>query len=355
MKKISSMRLPQYTKKDLQILAVTMPVIVVLINTLLFGSRYFTDTRVLVWSSLIVLSVMMICWVCFTWIAVTVRNRLPAGTDTTKRLAITVLFIGLIQALVMTLFFKGYSQFNLFGYELNEARYYWTIVIGFILNILITMMHEGFERFEQWKTTLTETEKLKTAYAQSQLMGLKSQVNPHFLFNSLNSLSSLINEDSEKAERFLDELTKVYRYLLRSPEDKLVPLETEVQFIQSYYYLLKSRYGDKVNLEVELDAGSRHKYVSPFLLQTVFEYSINNNTLLKDRPLNFWINQEDGKLIIRNTLQEKQTAISVSTDGLMNLVEKYKLLCNDEPLSIEKSGSYFTVRVPLLNEIETCR
>ncbi len=354
MKMISSFRLPRYTKKDLQILAVTMPFIVVLINVLLFGSRYFTETRVLAWSSLIVLAVMLTGWVCFTWIAVTIRNRFPAGTDTVRRLTVTVLFIGLIQALIMTLFFKGYGQFNLFGYEFNETRYYWTIGIGFTLNILITMLHEGFERFEQWKTTLTETERLKTAYTQSQLMGLKSQVNPHFLFNSLNSLSSLINEDSEKAEKFLDELTKVYRYLLRSTDDKLVTLETELQFIQSYYYLLKARYGDRVNLKVDLDETCRNKFVSPFLLQTIFEYSINNNALQKDNPLNFLITEEDNcRLVVRNNLREKQTNVEVNTDGLQNLVEKYKLLCCDESVQIEKGDASFSVRVPLLYETQT--
>ena len=350
------MTLPQYTKKDILILAVTMPLVVVLINALLFGTRYFTDRSVFWGSSLVVLTVMSFCWIGFTWIAVTVRNRFPPGSDSFRRLAVTVLFIGLIQALVMTLFFKGYSQFNLFGYEFNEARYYWTLGIGFLLNILITMLHEGFDRFEQWKTTLTETEKLKTAYAQSQLMGLKSQVNPHFLFNSLNSLSSLINEDSEKAEKFLDELTKVYRYLLRSPDDKLVPLDTELQFIDSYYYLLKARYGERVNLKVNLDAGCRVKYVSPFLLQTVFEYSINNNALQKDKPLNFLITQDNNcRLVIQNNLQQKQTSIGVSTEGLRNLVEKYKLLCCDEAVQIAREDDSFTIRVPLLTETDCKR
>ncbi len=347
------MKIPQYTRKDLQILAITMPIVVVIINLLLFGTRFFTETPVLIGSGLVVLVVMTAVWFLFTWIAVTVRSRFPSNNDQAKRLIITVAFIATIQALVMTLFFQGYNQFNLFGYEINTTRYYWTLGIGLILNIIITILHEGFERFERWKVTLTETEQLKTAYTQSQLMGLKSQVNPHFLFNSLNSLSSLISEDSEKAEKFLNELTRVYRYLLRNPEDKLVTLETELQFIESHYYLLKARYGDKVNLQVNIDASSRKKLVSPFLMQTVFEYSFNNNTMLRDRPLNFTITQEEGcRLIIKNNLQEKQTSISVSTDGLKNLVEKYKLLCCDEPVRIEKADSFFCVQVPLLTETE---
>jgi len=350
------MQIPQYTRKDLQILAIAMPLVVMLINVLLFGKRFFTEPKIFIGSGLIVLLVMTIAWFLFTWIAVTVRSRFPANDDQVKRLGITVLFIATIQALVMTVFFQGYNQFNLFGYEINTSRYYWTLGIGFILNIIITILHEGFDRFERWKATLTETEQLKTAYTQSQLMGLRSQVNPHFLFNSLNSLSSLINEDTDKAEKFLNELTKVYRYLLRSPDDKLVTLETELQFIQSYYYLLKSRYGDKVNLQVDIDEQSRNKYVSPFLLQTIFEYSFNNSTMQKGKPLNFLITQENNsRLVIKNNLQEKQTSTGISADGLKSLVEKYKLICCDEAMLIEKTDSFFRVQVPLLNETENSR
>lgn len=342
-------QLPQYTRKDLQILAVNMPLVVILINSLLFGWRYFTNAKLFFLSGLIVLVIMTITWFVFTWVAVTVRSRFPGNKQLMKRLGVTIFLIGTIQAIVMTLFFRGYHHFNLFGYELNETRYYWTLLVGFLANVLITMLHEGFDSFERWKATLTETEQLKTAYTQSQLLGLKSQVNPHFLFNSLNSLSSLISEDAEKAEVFLNELTKVYRYLLRSQDEKLVTLETELQFIRSYYYLLKARYGDRVHLEINIEKELYSKFVSPLLLQTIFEYSFNNNTLLKECPLKFVIGTERGRLLIQNNLQEKQNSIPVSTDGITNLVEKYKLLC-PEKVEINKGDEYFSARIPLINE-----
>lgn len=341
--------LPQYTKKDMQILAVSMPLVVILINSLLFGRHYFTESRTFFLSGIIVLVVMTATWLCFTWIAVTVRNRFPSGKQLMKRLAITIFLIGTIQAVVMTLFFRGYSHFGLFGYELNETRYYLTLAIGFLVNILVTMLHEGFDSFERWKTTLTETEKLKTAYTQSQLLGLKSQVNPHFLFNSLNSLSSLISEDAERAETFLNELTKVYRYLLRSQDEKMVTLETEIQFIRSYYYLLKARYGERVELEITADPALYNRFVSPLLLQTVFEYSFNNNILLKDNPLRFEIGTGGEWLLIKNNVQEKQNSLPVSTDGMTNLIEKYKLLC-PEKVEINSNYHFFQVRIPLIND-----
>jgi len=342
------MELPQYTKKDLQILAINLPLIVILINSLLFGKRFFTEARIFFLSGLIVLVIMTITWFIFTWIAVVVRERLPSNKELIKRLGITISLIAIIQALVMTIFFRGYDHFNLFGYEINEPRYYWTLAIGFLVNILVTMVHEGFDSFEKWKTTLTETEQLKTTYTQSQLLGLRSQVNPHFLFNSLNSLSSLISEDPEKAEKFLNELTKVYRYLLRSHEEKLVTLETELQFIQSYYYLLKVRYGDNVDLKIDIDESQGHKYVSPLLLQTIFEYSVNSNVLLKDSPLKFSISiDKNGNLLVQNNMQVKQTAVSASIEGIANLMEKYKLLCADR-IEIGRGDALFTVKIPLI-------
>ena len=212
------------------------------------------------------------------------------------------------------------------------------------------MLHEGFDSFERWKTTLTETEKLKTAYTQSQLLGLKSQVNPHFLFNSLNSLSSLISEDAEKAETFLNELTKVYRYLLRTHDEKLVTLETELQFIQSYYYLLKARYGECVDLQIDIDESRHNHYVSPLLLQTIFEYSVNNNILLKECPLKFSISiDKRGSLLVENNMQVKQTAVSASIEGIANLIEKYKLLCT-ERVEISRREAVFSVKIPLISE-----
>lgn len=347
------MRLPQYTKKDLLILAGNMPFVVVVINTLLFGKRFFTEAKVFVVSGFIVLLVMTIVWFGFTWMAVTIRNRLPSNKDLISRIGITIALIATVQVLVMTLFFKGYDYFNVFGYTFNQSRYYWTLAIGFFINILVTLLHEGVDSFERWKTTLTETEQLKKAYAQSQLLGLKSQVNPHFLFNSLNSLSSLISEDEEKAEIFLNELTRVYRYLLRNNDEQLVTLEKELQFIHSYYYLLKTRYGDAVELSIAVDDVHYGRYVTPLLLQALFEYGFNINMLSKESPLKFNIHVDaDNWLVVKNNLQQKQNAGLASTEGISNLVEKYKLM-SGEKIDIHMHGNVFMVRIPLLNEHTT--
>ena len=111
-----------------------------------------------------------------------------------------------------------------------------------IMNIFFTLVMEGISRYNNWRENLKETEQLKKTFTQSQLLGLKSQVNPHFLFNSLNTLSSLIAEDEGQAETFLNEMSKVYRYMLRGDDEQLVPLQTELKFIASYTHLLDKRF-----------------------------------------------------------------------------------------------------------------
>jgi sensor histidine kinase YesM len=120
--------------------------------------------------------------------------------------------------------------------------------------------------------------------SSKQLLGLKSQINPHFLFNSLNSLSSLIDESSEDAEKFLDEMTKVYRYMLRN-EELLVPLEKEMQFIRSYYALLKARYGNGIQLEIDINEACWQALLPPLSLQVIIENAFTQNIVAKNTPL----------------------------------------------------------------------
>jgi two-component system LytT family sensor kinase len=350
---MTNMQLPQYTQKDGKIMAINLPLMTILINCLLLGKRFFSDAKVFVLSGLLVYTIIGISWLLFAWIAITVRNRFPTGKELLKRMIIAISLIVVLQSLVTTLLFKTYDHFHLFGYELNERRFYWTLVICFFINVLITILHEGIESFERWKATLTETEQLKKAYTQSQLLGLRSQVNPHFLFNSLNSLSSLISEDEEKAERFLNEMTKVYRYLLRGNDEQLVTLQTEIKFIQSYYYLLKARYGESIQLHIQISDSEQEKCVTPLLLQTLFEYSFNTNTLSKEKPLCFVIDiDENGFLRMTNNLQLKQNILPANTEAICNLLEKYKLLSGGE-IEIDGNELQTVMRVPLLNGFST--
>jgi LytS/YehU family sensor histidine kinase len=254
--------------------------------------------------------------------------------------------------LTLTLLFWGYDSIHFLGYEINESRYERTLIIGAIVNVFVSFLHESVSSFEKWKTTLKETEQLKKEYMHSQLIGLKSQVNPHFLFNSLNSLSSLITENQAEAEKFLDEMSKVYRYLLKSSEEQLVPLDAELQFISSYYYMLKARYRDAVDLIVNVKCDLRDKCLPPLTLQILVESALNLNMICKDNPLTIEIScSENGWLQIKNNIQVK-IGDTPDNKGIENIRNKFRLLSHQN-LIINDSETYRIIQLPLMDQPET--
>ena len=201
----------------------------------------------------------------------------------------------------------------------------------------------------KWKTTLTETEQLKKEHMHSQLLGLRSQVSPHFLFNSLNSLSSLIIDDPRRAELFLDEMSKVYRYLLRNSEE-LVELGLELNFLHSYFYVLKTRYGAGVQLCLSVDDGYASKLLPPLTLQTILDNIFRENLISKQKPLNVNIRtDESGWLEISHNVQKRISETLMSDNlGMVNITNKFRLLSRHN-IRIEESEGYRYLHVPLID------
>lgn len=351
---LKRMTLPQYTRKDLWVFWTVMPLIVVVYSSLLFGIRYYTEGRVFVWVTLCTASIMSCFWFLFTWIAVTLRNRFPHDKDLLKRIIISIFLFIIINAFMVTILFWGFDFFHFLDYELNQSRYQWTLLAAAIFNVFVTILHEGMDSFDKWKRTMVETQQLKKEYMQSRLLGLKSQMNPHFLFNSLNSLSSLIGEDTEAAEKFLDEMSKVYRYLLRS-DDKLVTLATELQFLNSYYYLLKVRYSDGIDLRLEVDNSQSHLLMPPLTLQLLVENTFTSNVISKESPLVITISSFGDKwLQIQHNLQQKIRINIPESEpaGLDNIVNKYRLLCR-QTVAIRQTEKERLIHIPLISEEDT--
>jgi hypothetical protein len=188
----------------------------------------------------------------------------------------------------------------------------------------------------------------ESAAQAAQVRALRYQVNPHFLFNCFNTLSSLISEDRKQAEVFLNELSKVYRYLLRNNEDGLSTLQTEIRFIESYYQLLKTRHGDAVQLEIEIDK-KYDQYLLPSLsLQLLLENAVKHNVLSKNKPLVIDIFTTTGnKLVVSNTLQTRSIKGPSNKIGLENIRNKYELLSQPGFQVLEDKTS-FSVVLPLI-------
>ena len=182
----------------------------------------------------------------------------------------------------------------------------------------------------------------------SQFETLKSQINPHFLFNSLNVLSSLIYIDKDKASKFVRQLSKVYRYILDSKDRELITLEDELPFIESYIFLLKTRFDKNLIVNQDLPVDKQHHKIAPMVLQLLIENAIKHNIISKTKPLTIDISVIDNKYLqIKNNLQLKTSTEITSQIGLKNIQKRYEYLCNKK-IDIKQTEEYFTVRIPLI-------
>lgn len=186
------------------------------------------------------------------------------------------------------------------------------------------------------------------------MRALQSQVNPHFLFNSLNSLSSISEENPQQATEYVDELSSEYRYLLRAGEQELTTLSIELSFIQSYFHLLKTRYGSSVRPELAVAEGCHDALIPPLTLQLLVENAVKHNRALPEEPLTIRIRTtEDGQLVVENNLQRRNVRVDSNGVELSNITDKYRLLNRfnlDGPiiLLIEEIEGWFRVTLPLL-------
>lgn len=194
----------------------------------------------------------------------------------------------------------------------------------------------------------TQVLKLQKENLQSQFEVLKQQVNPHFLFNSLNVLTSLIKADPDLAETFTEKLSKVYRYVLENKEKDLVSLSTEMDFLNAYLFLINIRFSGKIIVEIDIDSKYAEYRVLPIAVQMLIENAIKHNTYSKTNPLLINIyTDENGNLIVCNNLKARETIMASTGVGLENITRRYALITDHTPV-FTKTEAHFIARLPLL-------
>ena len=200
--------------------------------------------------------------------------------------------------------------------------------------------------YSQWAEALQRVQKLKEEKLIFQYETLKSQVNPHFLFNSLNSLSSLVRKDPDLSEQYIQKLSTIYRYILENDNKELVPLSAEIEFVQNYFFLQKIRDEEKIELKIELNR-SENIEVLPVSLQLLVENALKHNSATRKNPLEITIHFEGmDKIVVRNNLQKKSQLSGSSKIGLKNLKERSRLTLNRE-IEIQETADEFVVKIPV--------
>lgn len=207
-------------------------------------------------------------------------------------------------------------------------------------------MH-GREFLLQWRKSAVDAERYQKESMTATYESLKSQVNPHFLFNSLNALTNLVYEDQDKAAKFIKQLSEVYRYVLDTRDKELVPIGEELRFLESYTYLQHIRFGDKLRIDNTLTTAQ--SMVAPLALQMLVENAVKHNEISQDKPLTIRLYSDANFLIVENTLQRKLNSGEASSGmGLDNIVKRYQFLSNQNVL-INEDADNFTVKIPIIN------
>lgn len=221
-----------------------------------------------------------------------------------------------------------------------------TIVSEYIIFVIVASIIYAISFFRAWRVQVQETEKVKHESLALKYKVLQDQINPHFLFNSLNILESLIDIDIQKAKKFNRELSLFYRKLLFFKEQDIISLNEEIDFVNKYIYLQQIRFGEALQVDIVANKKVNGKVI-PLSLQTLVENAIKHNQMSVENPLKIVIAISDNwELIVENNLQPKKN-IESSKTGLKNLAGRYRFLTGKE-MVVSKNGGYFRVSIPLI-------
>jgi LytS/YehU family sensor histidine kinase len=267
-------------------------------------------------------------------------------TDPLLHIVIGIVLLSLSGMLSVGLFYLLNVVFHDAGPDYWHAMR--PIRTGILLAIgIITLIHETIHLFFKWKKELTRAADLEKENMRSKFEALKNHVNPHFLFNSLGTLTSLIRTDPQKAEKYVTEFSGIYRYFLEVNNNDLVTVEEELKFIDSYLFLQQIRFGDGFACKTRVSENARKAYILPLTLELLVENALKHNTTLVSSPLTIEIlDDTDNRLVIRNTYQPRPPA-ETPRSGLQNLEQRYQSYLGKSILTKIEDGK-FIVQVPLI-------
>ena len=337
---------------DLWLRIIGIPM-VSLATTFTFSANMWMEDHALFWKTFFVSVINAVfIWETCRIILIRVRKRFPGIEQTSKRFFFSYLLYLPACMLVTGIILFGLEIIKFWYYPLGWYDWFKNIVICYSFVILIAFIYEAVYYYHMWSNAIVETEELKKTGMQCQLDSLKNQISPHFLFNSLNVLSSLVEENFSLAEHYVKELSRVFHYVLESNRTQLTTLSSELEFINAYIFLLQTRFGENLKLQTEVSPAMQKRLIPPLTLQMLVENAVKHNIVSSSKPLYITIQTLDtGMLSVRNNLQKKTTLINSNHVGLKNIKTRYSMLVKREVL-VDKSQLEFNVEVPLLQEEE---
>jgi len=217
-----------------------------------------------------------------------------------------------------------------------------------VITIVISLFMHSRSFLFSWKQAAVTAEQLQKETIKSKYESLRSQVNPHFLFNSLNALTNLVYEDQDKAAKFIKQLSDVYRYVLDTRDKELVSLDEELKFLNSYLFLQQIRFGNKLRVDIKLSGDLK---VAPLVLQMLIENAIKHNVISEEEPLTIRLFRENGWMVVENNRKNKRTLPEESTGvGLANIRSRYSYF-SDKPVVVISDDAKFVVKLPVIESV----
>lgn len=275
------------------------------------------------------------------------EKKFPQSTQLYRKFIIQVLltygFILLISTSIHYIVTIGFHT------PVPPNMYIFGFLLCFMLSVVINLIYFGTIYFNEWKENLVRTAILQHEKAQVKYDSLKNQLNPHFLFNALTSLNSLIFENQQLASDFLQQLSKVYRYTLQNKEKECVTLKTECEFISNYISLFKTRFQNSIQFKIDIAEEAEEKGIVPVTLQMLIENAAKHNIISDAAPLMISITADTDYLRVENSVNKKSQVETSNKQGLVNLKTLYQYL-SDKPIEIIETEKLFTVKIPLIEK-----
>lgn len=291
-------------------------------------------------------------WIFHYWFNDYLNRRLPFERNIKLRVVIQVvggwtfvktIFVFIIYTVATHLFSRNFL-------EINIINRFGVVVIGITVFLANTAACLGFMAshfLKRWQENAVRAAQLEKEKVQVQLDSLKNQISPHFLFNSLSSLDGLIHENPDLASQFLRQLSKVFRYVIQHKDKDLVSLKTEVDFINTYILLLKTRFNGSLDIAFAIPPDAGEKAIVPVTLQILIENAVKHNIANAGQPLTIQICADEEYLTVENNVQRKPCVETSNGHGLTNLKALYHFL-SDKDVKVEEQNERFRVCVPLV-------
>lgn len=222
-------------------------------------------------------------------------------------------------------------------------------LVSIIITLIVTLGIHAFYFYKAYQEGRIKEQKIIAGTASAKFESLKNQIDPHFLFNSLNVLSSLIEENPENAQKFTTSLSKIYRYVLEQKDKELVTVAEELAFAKTYMNLLKMRFEDSISYEIPTNFNDEEARVVPLSLQLLLENTIKHNVVSEKKPLHIKISIKNNELIVENNKQKKEVLQDRKGVGLQNIVNRYAIL-SKRNVTVEDTDDFFRIKLPILTK-----